>query len=327
MWPLTSAANPLWLVLYLFTFALHVVLVGYVLAGTAYALVQALRRKHDPIAEGVRDRLPFMLGLGITAGVAPLLFLQLLYQRHFYSANLVLGPRWGAVVPALVVGFYALYLAKATLVPRLRVASLATGLLCFLFVAWSWTEIHLLLQDEPAWRAMYAAGERFYSQSGVLPRLLVWLGAMASGFAILAAWWATGTEVRARTRLALIGLGGRVVSAAGVGLLAHGGASVVGAAYGWTWILAGALLVEAVGWILVLRAPRSGALSLVTTAATLALVAGTVVREAPRLVLVEAPRTAAVEAQGVLVFVVTAALGVALIAWIVRTIRRAAPPS
>jgi hypothetical protein len=318
MWPLTSDANPAWLLLYLLTFAIHVALVGYVVAGTAYALVQALRKKDDAIAEGVRDRLPFMLGLGITAGVAPLLFLQLLYQRRFYSANLILGPRWGAVVPALVIGFYALYLAKATIVPRLRKLALATGLVCFVFVAWSWTEIHQLAQDEPAWLAMYAAGERLYGQSGVLPRLLVWLGAMASSFAILAAWWSTGAE---RKRLALIGLAGRVVSAGALAILVAQGASVIGAAHGWAYLLVAALVVEAAGWIWMLRAPASSALSLVTAAGTAALVAGTVVREAPRLALIEAPRAAALEAQGFWVFLATALLGVAAIAWIVRTIR------
>lgn len=318
MWPLSSSPSPLWLSLYLLTLAIHVVLVGYVVAGTAYALIQALRKKDDPIAEGVRDRLPFVLGLGITAGVAPLLFIQLLYQRRFYSANLVLGPRWGAVVPALVVGFYALYLAKATIVPRVRKLALATGLVCFVFVAWSWTEINQLAQDEPAWREMYGAGERFYAQSGVLPRLLVWLGAMASGFAILAGWWTSTSD---RKRLAIIGLAGRVVSVGAVGLLALQGASVVGAAHGWTYVLVAALVVEGAGWIWMSRAPSSAALSLVTGAGTAALVAGVVVREAPRLVLMEAPRAAALEAQGVWVFLATLGLGVALIAWIVRTIR------
>jgi hypothetical protein len=316
MWPLDSHANPVWLVLYLITFAIHVVLVGYVVAGTSYALVQALRKKDDPIAEGVRDRLPFMLGLAITAGVAPLLFLQLLYQRRFYSANLIAGPRWGAVVPALVIGFYALYLAKATVVPRLQKLALAGGLVCFVFVAWSWTELNQLAQDEPAWRAMYAAGERLYAQSGVLPRLLVWLGAMATLFATLAAWWATD-----RTRLAWIGLAGRVVSAIGVALLAMHGASVVGAAHGWTYVLAIALFIEGAGWIWMLRAPSSSALSLVTGAGAAALFAGVVVREAPRLALIEPPRAAALQADGLWVFLVTAVLGIALIAWIVRTIR------
>src|SRR6185295_3004757 len=108
MWPFSADQQGLWLALYVLTLALHAVFVGYVLIGSAYATVQAIRKADDPLAAQVRDYLPFMLGCGITAGVAPLLFLQLLYQRHFYSTNLVMGPRWGAVVPALIAGFYAL---------------------------------------------------------------------------------------------------------------------------------------------------------------------------------------------------------------------------
>jgi len=136
MWPFTGTAPAAWLVLYLVTFALHVVFISYVLAGTGYALVQALRRKDDPIADRARDLLPFMLASG-SRGRRAAAVLQLLYQRQFYTANLLLGPRWGAVVPALIVGFYALYLAKATTVIRWRRLALAIALVCFTFVAWS----------------------------------------------------------------------------------------------------------------------------------------------------------------------------------------------
>ena len=93
MWPFDATIESLWLALYLVTFALHAVFVSYVAAGSAYALVAALRRSSDPIAARARDWLPFMLGAGITAGIGPLLFVQLLYQRRFYSANLLMGPR------------------------------------------------------------------------------------------------------------------------------------------------------------------------------------------------------------------------------------------
>src|SRR5262249_3441756 len=160
--------------------------VGYVVAGTAYALVQALRRADDPFADAVRSRLPFMLGCGITAGVAPLLFEQLMYQRRFYTANLLLGPRWLAVVPALIAGFYALYLAKQS--TRCRKPALAGALVCFVFVAWSWTELHQLMQADAAWRDFYAAGERLFVDGDITPRLIVWLGAMATLFATVSAW-------------------------------------------------------------------------------------------------------------------------------------------
>ncbi len=318
MWPFTGSAPSVWLALYLVTFALHVVLISYVVAGTAYALVQALRRREDPIAERARDLLPFMLGLGITAGVAPLLFLQLLYQRQFYTANLLLGPRWGAVVPALIVGFYALYLAKATGVMRWRRVALAIALVCFTFVAWSWSELHLVMQDQPAWRSMYAAGDRFYAQSGVLPRLLLWLGAMATLFATLAAWWAAAPD---RRRLAVIAISGRIVSALAIGLLVAADAAVISAAHGWLYVLVGAVAAELIGWAWTWRAPDGAGLSFVTGAGTAALIAAVVVREAPRLAAIEAPRAAALEAAGFPVFALTALLGVGLIAWIVRSIR------
>src|SRR5262245_13465351 len=201
MWPFTGP-NALWLALYIATFALHAVFASYVVAGAAYALV-----RRDELAARTRDRLPFMLGCAITAGVAPLLFLQLLHQRRFYTANLVMGPRWGAVVPALIVGFYALYLAKAS--ERWRRLALALGVACFGFVAWSWTEIRLVMQDDAAWQAMYGAGARFYLDAAVLPRLAVWLGAMLALFATVAAWQAAPVE---RGRLAVLALAGLIVA-------------------------------------------------------------------------------------------------------------------
>lgn len=319
MWPFSGSAPSVWLALYLLTFALHVVLISYVLAGTGYALIQALRRAEDPIADRARDLLPFMLGLGITAGVAPLLFLQLLYQRQFYTANLLLGPRWGAVVPALIIGFYALYLAKATLVIRWRRIALAVALGCFTFVAWSWSELHLLMQDQPAWREMYAAGDRFYAQSGVMPRLLLWLGAMATLFATVAAWWAAAPD---RRTLAAIAIVGRAISALAVVLLVAGDAAVISAAHGWLYLMLAAVAIELAAWIWTWLAPDGPGLTLVTGAGTAALLAGVVVREAPRLAHIEAPRSSALEASGFAVFALTALLGVVLIAWIVRSIRR-----
>ena len=126
MWPFSTGHHGLWLVLYLVTWALHAVFVGYVLVGSAYALVQVLRRAEDPIAERARDLLPFMLGCGITAGVAPLLFLQLLYQERFYTANLLLGPRWGAVVPMKARPFWLAWWSAL----RRRLAALRSTAVC-----------------------------------------------------------------------------------------------------------------------------------------------------------------------------------------------------
>ena len=322
IWPFDASdgtpIEALWLVLYLVSFALHAVFVSYVAAGTVYALVAAVRRSADPIAERARDWLPFMLGAGITAGVGPLLFLQLLYQRRFYTANLLMGPRWGAVVPALILGFYALYLAKAS--ERRRRLALGIGAVCFAFVAWSWTELHQVMLDDPGWRAMYGAGERFHLEVAIVPRLVTWAGAMLALFATLAAWPANAPERRRLAALALAGLA--TCGATSAVVLAIG--REVDRAHGWSHVLAAAGIAAALGWGWTGRRPDGPGLRVATAATAAALLAGAVVREAPRLALIEHARQTAVGAGGLPVFVATLAVGIAAIAWTLRTVRGAA---
>jgi len=320
MWPFDGSiggpVESLWLALYVASFALHAVLVGCVAAGAGYALVAAVRRSADPIAARTRDWLPFLLGAGITAGVGPLLFLQLLYQRRFYTANLLMGPRWGAVVPALIVGFYALYLAKAS-EPRRRLA-LGVATACFAFVGWSWTELHQVMLDDAGWRAMYAAGARFHGDAAILPRLAIWSGAMVALFAAVSAWPAAAAERRRLAGLALAGL--IACGAAAAAAIALGGFDP---AHGWTYLLIAAAVTAVLAWAWTARRPDGRGLTVATAATAAALIAGSVVREAPRLALIERDRATAVGAGGLPVFVVTLAIGAAAIAWVVRTARGA----
>lgn len=312
LWPFDRGG--LVLALYIATLALHAVFIGYVVAGTAFALV----RKDDPIATTVRDRLPFMLGCGITAGVAPLLFLQLLHQTRFYTANLLLGPRWLAVVPVLIAGFYALYVQKMS--ERWRRPALALALACFVFVAWSWSELHELMQADPMWRVFYALGDRVYLTASVPARLVVLLGAMATAFAMVAAW---STDEPGRKRLARIAILSRVVSTGGAIWLWQTGFTAHGPVLAWVIVLALAVVVEAAAWAIQLRRPSELALRVATAAGTGALVAAVIVREAPRIALIEPTHRLAADAGGTLVFVLAGALGVAAIAWVVRTARAA----
>jgi hypothetical protein len=318
IWPFDASIESLWLALYLVSFALHAVFVAFVAAGSVYALVAAVRRSADPVAARVRDWLPFMLGAGITAGVGPLLFLQLLYQRRFYTANLLLGPRWGAVVPALIVGFYALYLAKAS--ERRRRLALAIAAACFAFVAWSWTELHQLMQDDAVWRAMYGAASRFYLDAAIAPRLALWAGAMLALFATVAAWSATAAERRSLARLALAGL--IVCGATSTAIVVADRA--FDAAHGWSFVLAVAAAAAALAWGWTARRPDGPGLAAATAATAVALLAGAIVREAPRLALLERDRATASHAGGLAIFALTLAFGIAAITWVIRTIRRAA---
>ncbi|HEY3803723.1 MAG TPA: hypothetical protein VGL61_14010 [Kofleriaceae bacterium] len=304
MWPFDGDSGGV-LALYLATLAVHAVFASYVVAGSAYALV-----RRDATAHAVRTRLPFMLGCAITAGVAPLLFVQLLHQRRFYTAHLLLGPRALAIVPALIVGFYALYLAKAS--DRWHRAALASALACFMFVAWSWSELHELMQADPEWSAFYAAGDRFYTDAQLAPRLVVLAGAMATIFAAVAAWFAAE-----RRPLAIVALAGRAVSVAGALWLWHAGFTVDGPARGWLDLLAAAAVIDSIAWLVVAWRDQPSALMVATAAGAAALLAAVVVREAPRVALIEPAHG---PSGGVIAFAIAVVLGAAAIAWVIRAI-------
>jgi hypothetical protein len=311
-WPFSQGGGLL--ALYLATLALHAVFIGYVVAGTAFVLI----RRDDPISATVRDRLPFMLGAGITAGVAPLLFVQLLYQHRFYTANLLLGPRWLAVVPVLILGFYGLYIQKVS--ERFRRRALVISLACFVFVGWSWSELHELMKADPAWHDFYAAGSRMYFNGSIVPRAAVLFPAMATSFAMIAAWSA---DASGRQRLAVLAMGSRLVSIGGAVWLWRAGFTVDGPALAWFLVLVAAVVVELGAWTMTWRKPSDGALAVATAAGTSALVAATVVREAPRIPLLQPAREIADQAGGSIVFVAAFVIGAAAIAWVIKTARSA----
>ena len=90
------------------------------------------------------------LGTAITAGVAPLLFVQILYKESFYTANLLLFHRWMAILPVLIVAFYSLYWLKSGMReswPRLTMLVRWIPLVSFLFVGWAWAENHMLMSE------------------------------------------------------------------------------------------------------------------------------------------------------------------------------------
>jgi hypothetical protein len=338
-----SAATGAYLSLYVLTLALHVVLMNYVIAGSAVVALATLRRRSagpSPIADTVRDWLPFSLGAAITAGVAPLLFVQVLYERQFYSANLLLSHRWMAILPVLIAGFYLVYLQKTGWIRQrpawLRVAVAAGAFACFAFTGYSWTENHLLSIHERDWSRFYASGALLYYRPELIPRLLF---AFAAAFPTLSA--VVGWQLRRRAdapttrRLALL---------AALGLFAAAGAGVL---YGETLeaptraqvrsplafpylvlAMAGAA-AQLAAWVVQWRSQRlrAGWLGVASAGAFLSIVGIAVVREALRLgsldlAALSAEHARAADAGGAMVFAVALGLNFLLIAYTVFLARR-----
>lgn len=343
-----APATAWYLVLYLATLVVHAVFMGYVLAGSAYLAMTMTLRPPDqrgPFEPLLREWLPFMLSLAITAGIAPLLFIQILYRPGFYTANLLLFHRWMAVLPVLIVGFYLLYLVKnrwSDSQSRLLGSVIAAvAACCFAFIAWSWTENHLLsLAGQQVWTEQYLSDSMLYRSAVLLPRLAMWF---CGTFAILAVWlswqiwWTRSADApsslpgtRQAAVMGLLGLGAMVAC----GLVYFQSMSAVertaltsAQAYiPWGLTIAGAalmavLLVKQV----VTRELSVRRLTLLSITGVVWLAGGAVLRELIRLSKVDVDslvemHTSAARIGGLGVFLAFLVINGAIITWCIRRV-------
>jgi len=346
--PLSDLSGPtrLYLALYLVTLLLHLASAGFVLGGQLLVAASVLRRRRAGAPSGlgpadfVRDWLPLALGVAITLGVAPLLFIQILYSEEFYSANLLLSHRWMAIVPVLIVGFYALYLQKSRWLAtrpwswQLGVSLGAAG--CFAFTALSWTENHLLSLDRAAWAELYASGAWIYHDERILPRLALWIcGALA-----ITAWLSAlglhavagrrvAVEAASWRRLALLGLAALACAAAAAGWLALAGAAdgpqwSDPALRPWLAVAAAGAVLQAIGWSAMLMGrSRRLALSLAGVGLAAALSGVLLLRELERLARVDLTALSAQHAQamqrgGLWVFGLFLVVNGLAVGWVIR---------
>jgi hypothetical protein len=106
---------PFWFVQFfkIVGFVLHMIPMGIWFAGLPIVILCALKNGERSrfFARRISAQLPVMMALGINFGIVPLLFLQTTYYKAFYTATILTAWYWIAVIPILIVGYYALYIA------------------------------------------------------------------------------------------------------------------------------------------------------------------------------------------------------------------------
>src|SRR5664280_1141442 len=131
--------GPPWLfqVLWVLTFFIHIVFVNTVLGGTLLAALAGFarggRRETRTLFVEVNS---WAISLAITFGIAPLLFIQVVLGRFFYTATILVAWAWLGMLVLLTVGYYLNYIAKF----RLRAGKGAGAVLvveaaCFMAIA------------------------------------------------------------------------------------------------------------------------------------------------------------------------------------------------
>lgn len=243
--------GPVWLfqVLLVLTFFLHLVFMNLTLGGTllaavAHALAKGRGEHHLGVFAGRMTAVNgFAISLTITTGIAPLLFMQVLYQQYFYTATILIGWIWLTLLVLLTVGYYAVYLYKFRGTPTRGAGGgvwIWTSAVLFLLIAMIHVAVHLIHAQPGLWAALDLNPWAVLADPTYWPRLLHFVFAGIGFSAALTAWWA--------------------VRQAGGGVDAETNGGI--ARFAWTWLLWTTVLQVADGFLLLLLLPREVLLGL-----------------------------------------------------------------
>ena len=159
---------PLWLVnvLHLLTFTLHIVAMNFLLGGVIIVLQAAVRRQwDDPTLARFARLFPSATAATVSLGVAPLLFLQLVFPRQMYAAAAVSGWFWMGVIAAVIMAYYALYRAsfQAQAKGGVNKLALAVALVGLLYVSLVYSSVFSMAEQPDQIRDLYA-----HNQTGLV---------------------------------------------------------------------------------------------------------------------------------------------------------------
>jgi len=247
----TPLPGPPWLfhVLLVFTFVLHVLFMNLTLGGTilaAFSQVFSGGKAGDyrtVLASRLMGINVYGISLTITSGVAPLLFIQLLYGQYFYTATILLSWMWFGFLVILILGYYATYVYKFRGVPAK--GSGGTVWLClsavmFLLIAMVHVAVNLVHAQPGKWAAFAEDPWSVLGDSTYVVRLLHFVLAAIAMSALVIVYWAVrrakaGEDVELNTEIA---------------------------SYAWKWALLMTALQIADGFALLMLLPRDVLLGL-----------------------------------------------------------------
>jgi hypothetical protein len=188
--PLLGIPGPFWLftLLHWLTFTLHLIAMN-LLFGGLLVFVAARRSPLRKLLFDTQTKLfPTLLATTITLGVAPLLFVQLIYGEYFYSASIVSAWNWFLIIPILLVTYYMLYFValKHNLTEKTKIGLLIAAAVGFSYISLTFTMISDLVEKPNLWADLYRIST---SGAGLNPdfheTVFRWLHILAGAIAVV----------------------------------------------------------------------------------------------------------------------------------------------
>jgi len=166
------------------TLAAHWAFLAMTMGGAvAYVMGQG-SGDETPVRAKLSAFLPYSLSMAMTLGIAPLLFVQVLYGNFFYTANILVGYVWLGLLALMVVNLYLLFWAWL----RSRQGKCIRGLGVLILILLAASAFILatngtLAQNPQDWETFRANSgvTPYYGDATLVPRWLFALSALLAG--------------------------------------------------------------------------------------------------------------------------------------------------
>jgi hypothetical protein len=145
--------------LLILTFILHLLLMNTMLGTGIISLVRLIKKRNEPcpVCKDISIKLPYKIAFTINFGVAPLLFLQVLYGQFHYVSSIMMGVYWLSVVGILIIMYYSAYIYdfKYDQWPGLRIYFLTLMVVLALVIAFFFSNNMTIMLNPEKWTGYF----------------------------------------------------------------------------------------------------------------------------------------------------------------------------
>lgn len=146
-------------VLLMLTFLLHLLVMNAMLGGGIIALISTLRggEQNTLLSKEFSYKWPYTIAFAVNMGVAPLLFVQVLYGQFIYSSSIMMAVWWLSIVVLLILAYYSAYIYdfKFDVLSGLRIFMIEISVGILLFVGFLFTNNMTLMLQPDKWSAFF----------------------------------------------------------------------------------------------------------------------------------------------------------------------------
>ncbi|MDM8523487.1 hypothetical protein QUF80_08970 [Desulfococcaceae bacterium HSG8] len=167
------------------TFMIHILFVNIMIGTGIIAFFTRDRKEEaDGLEKDISRKLTFIIAFTVNFGVAPLLFLQVLYGHFIYVSSMLMAVWWLSIIGLLIIAYYSAYYYKFRFdVSDVRRYFIGTTVMILIFIGFLFTNNMTLMLTPEAWFSYFSNPEGTLlnlSEPSLFPRFLHFMTASAA---------------------------------------------------------------------------------------------------------------------------------------------------